>query len=393
MNSPYGIIYKATNLLTNKIYIGQTIKSINERRKSHLYSARTDSPYKFHKAIRKYGSKQFKWEIVDEGIDHIQLNRLEEFYIIKHDCVENGYNTLYKIQDTTFKQSSEFRKKLTDLSDEEASIVKCLNETENLTQTEIRRLTNISPVIIRNIVLNLGYDWVKSSSTHPFTKEQIHEVKQQSIDIKIKSNNNRPDRTIESKSKIIKFSDETIADILWFLENTDMTSPELSEMFNYSNMSDLRNNKTRTWVKASKSVSKELLEKAEKIKNNRSKNDLKYKISIIKKIMNDKLLNQSQCSKIVEISQPLVSIIVLKKDHVDIEPIDNLPDFILDKIEKFKNNKLVHKNKRTDPYLTEEYKKFLDKNPKTSRAKLMKVLNVTEHLSGKILKEYKLLYV
>ena len=33
----YGIIYKCTNLINGKIYIGQTRKQLNERRKKHEY--------------------------------------------------------------------------------------------------------------------------------------------------------------------------------------------------------------------------------------------------------------------------------------------------------------------------------------------------------------------
>ena len=40
MSSYYGIIYKVTNSLNNKVYIGQTIESLEIRRNKHYYKAR-----------------------------------------------------------------------------------------------------------------------------------------------------------------------------------------------------------------------------------------------------------------------------------------------------------------------------------------------------------------
>ena len=47
----YGIIYKYTNKINKKVYIGQTINE--SRRKREHREAKGDYP--FHRAIRKYG--------------------------------------------------------------------------------------------------------------------------------------------------------------------------------------------------------------------------------------------------------------------------------------------------------------------------------------------------
>ena len=53
-----GIIYIATNIVNNKVYIGQTHTKLISRQKQHIYSAnrKLDTMY-FHKAIRKYGKR------------------------------------------------------------------------------------------------------------------------------------------------------------------------------------------------------------------------------------------------------------------------------------------------------------------------------------------------
>lgn len=85
------IIYKATNLINNKCYIGQTKLTLQKRTKDHRNSK--DNLY-FHNAIRKYGIENFKWEVIFECDDKWVLNVMETFKIIvNHSHVsENGYN-------------------------------------------------------------------------------------------------------------------------------------------------------------------------------------------------------------------------------------------------------------------------------------------------------------
>ena len=51
---PYGIIYKITNKVNGKVYIGQTTKSLKKRWTEHVYTNPTRK-YLLHKAIQKYG--------------------------------------------------------------------------------------------------------------------------------------------------------------------------------------------------------------------------------------------------------------------------------------------------------------------------------------------------
>lgn len=54
------IIYKATNTVNQKVYIGQTTRNFKKRQQEHLYDAthnRDNLP--FHNAIIKYGFEKF----------------------------------------------------------------------------------------------------------------------------------------------------------------------------------------------------------------------------------------------------------------------------------------------------------------------------------------------
>lgn len=59
------IIYKVTNLITNKSYIGLSTRTLQERKLEHLRHLDSENTY-FHRAIKKYGKENFSWEIIDD---------------------------------------------------------------------------------------------------------------------------------------------------------------------------------------------------------------------------------------------------------------------------------------------------------------------------------------
>lgn len=88
------VIYKITNLINNKIYIGQTIE-YDERVRHHKQTAfRKNSKERnrpLYKAIRKYGIENFKFEIIDNANSIEELNKKEIYYIKIYDsCVDSG---------------------------------------------------------------------------------------------------------------------------------------------------------------------------------------------------------------------------------------------------------------------------------------------------------------
>lgn len=81
------MIYKATNKVNGKIYIGRTVKTLGERRYNHEKA--TDDTH-FHQALRKYGVDNFDWEVIHET-DYDN----EQEYIEKYNSLDRniGYNT------------------------------------------------------------------------------------------------------------------------------------------------------------------------------------------------------------------------------------------------------------------------------------------------------------
>lgn len=87
-------IYKATNTINGKCYIGKTY-NLQKRIREHLYEINNDLP--FHRALKKYGIENFKWEIIDVASDDIEAIEKERNWILKlNTCINvqnpKGYN-------------------------------------------------------------------------------------------------------------------------------------------------------------------------------------------------------------------------------------------------------------------------------------------------------------
>lgn len=86
-----GLIYKITNLINKKIYIGQTIRSFIERINDYKNGLGNDY---LNNSINKYGFDNFKFEIIDTASSIDELNEKEIFYIKEFDSTNKniGYN-------------------------------------------------------------------------------------------------------------------------------------------------------------------------------------------------------------------------------------------------------------------------------------------------------------
>jgi group I intron endonuclease len=88
------VIYKITNLINNKIYIGKT-KNFHNRILQH----KNTKGYKscISRAIKKYGEENFSFEIIDTAKNETELSNLEYNYILQYNSIiPNGYNIFYK---------------------------------------------------------------------------------------------------------------------------------------------------------------------------------------------------------------------------------------------------------------------------------------------------------
>lgn len=92
------VIYKITNLINNKIYIGQTIQKIKERYHKLDLTNPTVSGNALYNAALKYGNNNFLLEVIYESNKQTEteiikdLNEKEEFYIKNTKSKNTSYN-------------------------------------------------------------------------------------------------------------------------------------------------------------------------------------------------------------------------------------------------------------------------------------------------------------
>lgn len=117
------IIYKVENLINGKIYIGLTIRTLEARKSQHIRDALNNKDKNvFHRALRKYGEENFKWEVIDNAETEEELKEKEIYYISFYNSYihaenSNGYNLTYGGEGTSgYKLSNESKRKIGDKS-------------------------------------------------------------------------------------------------------------------------------------------------------------------------------------------------------------------------------------------------------------------------------------
>lgn len=86
-------IYKITNKINNKIYIGKTIKSIEERFDAHIKCAKNKINRHLYDSMNHYGYENFEVTLVEKCATIEHLNERERYWVAEFDCLTpRGYN-------------------------------------------------------------------------------------------------------------------------------------------------------------------------------------------------------------------------------------------------------------------------------------------------------------
>ena len=91
--NPIGNIYKISNDINDKLYIGKSQKSIDIRFKEHCRESKSDrfENRPLYKAMRKYGISHFKISLI-ESVPFSELCEREKYWISYYNSYKTGYN-------------------------------------------------------------------------------------------------------------------------------------------------------------------------------------------------------------------------------------------------------------------------------------------------------------
>lgn len=89
-----GIIYCALNKANGKMYVGQTIGTLEGRRRKHLSEAKLYPKLPFARALNKHGNGVFLWFEIDSADSREELDEKEKMWISRFGTTDSkrGYN-------------------------------------------------------------------------------------------------------------------------------------------------------------------------------------------------------------------------------------------------------------------------------------------------------------
>lgn len=155
-------IYKITNKINQKCYIGQSV-DIKRRWRSHKNDA-TKIDYPLYLAFHKYGIENFSFEVIEE-CDRDKLNEREIYWIEYYNSYYQGYNQT--LGGNSFSH-------IVKISDEDLFIILDLLKNTNISQKQIAEDFGVGEDTISEI--NNGKTRVIKGYSYPiraFKKEYL----------------------------------------------------------------------------------------------------------------------------------------------------------------------------------------------------------------------------
>lgn len=151
-------IYKITDQINGKIYIGQS-NDIERRWSEHRKKSKTGTT-QLYQAMQEHGLENFKFEIIEECLLE-ELNNKEQYYINYFNSAYEGYN-----------MNNVDRPQYT-ITEEIANLIKIDLQNSELNQNQIAQKYNISHSLVSQI--NTGRMWYTDKITYPIRKNYVKE--------------------------------------------------------------------------------------------------------------------------------------------------------------------------------------------------------------------------
>lgn len=227
------MVYKVTNKVNGKVYIGMSKYGLQERKSRHVRDSETPMNY-FHRALRKYKEEDFIWSIIDKCKTDVydDLREMEVAWIAYYDSFRNGYNSTYGGEGNHgLAISEETRKRMSDAQKGK----KLTNETK-------RRISESR----------------KGDKNHNYGKSMSKEVKEKLSKIlkgRVMSDETKAKMSMgqikrfESGCKIhtAKLTEIEVFEIRELYNSGDYTQKEISELYNITRANVSKIITYKTW--------------------------------------------------------------------------------------------------------------------------------------------------
>lgn len=171
-----GKIYLITNTINSKVYVGQTIQTLNKRFNGHCCYSKSDRSANMYikRAIHKYGKDKFHIQLLEECPIE-KLNDREKYWIEYYNSYNTGYNltlggqdsnyfNLHRIED--FIDIQKFEQYILEFKPLATEVAKHFGISRCSVYNLIKRLNN------PNLILN-SYNPVKGKSIEDLDKIEL----------------------------------------------------------------------------------------------------------------------------------------------------------------------------------------------------------------------------
>jgi group I intron endonuclease len=255
-------VYKITNKINGKIYIGQT-NNFKRRIKEHLYDKRKNKP--IYEVLKKYGKENFEFEVLYYGKNY---NNEEIKWIAYYNSTNNkyGYNIVNGGQDSSGEDNP-----MSKVTQEQVDKIIELLLNTNLFYKDIAEQLKIPVTIVNHI--NIGESWRNDSKyKYPLRQKYLSNIQYEEIISLLKNTNlsfieigkkMNLDRMVIQNINIgntykkenieypirKRFSDEKTVEIIKdLLKNTKLFYKEIAKQTNTSISIVSNTNNGKTWI-------------------------------------------------------------------------------------------------------------------------------------------------
>jgi group I intron endonuclease len=202
------IIYKSTNKINGKVYIGQTTQTLEKRIKGHIKESRIDNNRPFMLSINKYGSDNFTFEIIDTSNNIDELNEKEIYWIDFYNSISpNGYNITGGGQGKKMIKTKELGRRISEGLKNSEKWQTLLKDEEYLKKREEKFI-----------------NFAKGKKFSPEHKEKIWEKNKERI-IKFNKSTSKKWIVVDKENNIIRMTGKEE-----YFEKLDMDTGDISRM-------------------------------------------------------------------------------------------------------------------------------------------------------------------
>lgn len=227
-NVEYYYLYRITNIINNKVYIGQS-KDYKSRWERHKYLSKhlnNRSQY-IHRAMVKYGINNFIFEVIATTISKNYSNELEDILIKQYNSCNKDYG--YNLNSGGFSRnhSEETKQKLREATIKQIAIKGHPSKGKFRTDEQKKRMS----IAQQNMIRNISDEQRKKMSESHIGKTDSEETKiKKSLKIKLAWKKRKLENKILKKGI---FSENQINEIISYYKN-GYSSIKIAKIYNCS---------------------------------------------------------------------------------------------------------------------------------------------------------------